>query len=178
MICGSCSIDRHFNIKGVGTVVIGSIVDGCFKKHDKMKVLPIKKEIVLKSIQKHDVDVNECVKGDHVGLALRGIEPNELDRGYVITTNPSVKMTNIISGRISLVKYWKSPFKEGMMLHIGHWMQVIPCRVGFIDNGSDFRTAKVRLDMDLELIYKPGDTVIIMYLDGGRLRVAGSMCIS
>lgn len=175
--CGSCPVDSHFNVKGVGTVVLGSVIDGHFKKHDKMTVFPIKREVILKSIQKHDLDADDGVKGDHVGLALRGIESDELDRGFVVTTDPSVKMTRSVSGKVSLVKYWPSALKEGMVLHIGHWMQMVPCRVTAVDNGSDFRSADVTFELDSDIIHKPGDKAIIMYLEGGKLRVAGSVIL-
>ena len=176
--CGSCPVDSHFNVRGVGTVVLGSVIDGYFKKHDKMTVFPIKREVILKSIQKHDLDADDGVKGDHVGLALRGIESDELDRGYVVTTDPSVKMSRKVEGNVSLVKYWASPLKEGMVLHIGHWMQMVPCRIASVDNGDDFRTAKVEFDLESDMIHKPGDKAIIMYLEGGKLRVAGSIVLN
>lgn len=176
--CGSCPVDSHFNVRGVGTVVLGSVIDGYFRKHDKMTVFPIKREVILKSIQKHDLDAYDGVKGDHVGLALRGIESDELDRGYVVTTDPSVKMSRKVEGNVSLVKYWASPLKEGMVLHIGHWMQMVPCRIASVDNGDDFRTAKVEFDLESDMIHKPGDKAIIMYLEGGKLRVAGSIVLN
>lgn len=176
--CGSCPVDSHFNVRGVGTVVLGSVIDGYFRKHDKMTVFPIKREVILKSIQKHDLDADDGVKGDHVGLALRGIESDELDRGYVVTTDPSVKMSRKVEGNVSLVKYWASPLKEGMVLHIGHWMQMVPCRIVSVDNGDDFRTAKVEFDLESDMIHKPGDKAIIMYLEGGKLRVAGSIVLN
>lgn len=175
--CGSCPVDSHFNVKGVGTVVLGSVIDGHFKKHDKMTVFPIKREVILKSIQKHDLDADDGVRGDHVGLALRGIESDELDRGFVVTTDPSVKMTRSVSGKVSLVKYWPSPLKEGMVLHIGHWMQMVPCRITAVDDGPDFRSAQVTFELDSDIIHKPGDKAIIMYLEGGKLRVAGSVVL-
>lgn len=176
--CGSCPVDSHFNVRGVGTVVLGSVIDGYFRKHDKMTVFPIKREVILKSIQKHDLDADDGVKGDHVGLALRGIESDELDRGYVVTTDSSVKMSRKVEGNVSLVKYWASPLKEGMVLHIGHWMQMVPCRIASVDNGDDFRTAKVEFDLESDMIHKPGDKAIIMYLEGGKLRVAGSIVLN
>ena len=176
--CGSCPVDSHFNVRGVGTVVLGSVIDGYFRKHDKMTVFPIKREVILKSIQKHDLDADDGVKGDHVGLALRGIESDELDRGYVVTTDPSVKMSRKVEGNVSLVKYWASPLKEGMVLHIGHWLQMVPCRIASVDNGDDFRTAKVEFDLESDMIHKPGDKAIIMYLEGGKLRVAGSIVLN
>ena len=176
--CGSCPIDSHFNVKGVGTVVLGSVIDGHFKKHDKMIIFPLKKEIVLKSIQKHDIDADDGVKGDHVGLALRGVESDELDRGYVATTDPSLKMTRSFTGKVTLVKFWASPLKEGMVLHLGHWMQMVPCRISSVDNGDDFRNATISLDIESDVIHKPGNKAVLMYLEGGKLRVAGSIILS
>lgn len=172
--CGSCPVDSHFNVRGVGTVVLGSVVDGWFRKHDKMTVFPLGREVVLKSIQKHDIDADDGVKGDHVGLALRGIESDELDRGFVVTTDKSVKMSRRVEGRVSLVKYWASPLKEGMVLHVGHWMQMVPCRVASVDNGDDFRSASVVLELESDVIHRPGDRAALMYLEGGKLRVAGT----
>ena len=175
--CGSCPVDSHFNVKGVGTVVLGSVIDGWFRKHDKMRVLPINREVILKSIQKHDLDADDTVKGDHVGLALRGIESDELDRGFVVTTDQSVKMSRRVEGEVSLVKYWPSPLKEGMVVHIGHWMQMVPCRIASVDDEADFRKAKVVFELESDIIHKPGDVATIMYLEGGKLRVAGSVAL-
>jgi len=173
--CGTCPVDSHFNVKGVGTVVLGSVIDGYFRKHDKMQVFPLKREVVLKSIQKHDIDADDGVKGDHVGLALRGIESDELDRGYALTTDPSVKMTRRIVGKAELIKYWPSPLKEGMVIHIGHWMQMVPCRISGVDNGSDFRNPLLTIEMETDIIHKPGDIGVMMYLEGGKLRIVGSV---
>ena len=175
--CGSCPIDSHFNVKGVGTVVLGSVIDGYFKVHDKMMIYPIKKEVILKSIQKHDIDADDGIKGDHVGLALRGIESDELDRGYVASTDPSIKMTNKVIAKASLVKFWPSAIKEGMVMHIGHWMQMVPCRVISSKDDGDFRSPELELEMDTNMIHKPGDRAIMMYLEGGKLRVVGSLVL-
>jgi len=172
---GTCPVDSHFNVKGVGTVVLGSVIDGYFRKHDKMQVFPLKREVVLKSIQKHDIDADDGVKGDHVGLALRGIESDELDRGYVLTTDPSMKMTRKLTGKAELIKYWPSPLKEGMVLHVGHWMQMVPCRIAAVDDGSNFRNPTLTIELETDIIHKPGDNGIMMYLEGGKLRIAGSI---
>jgi len=173
--CGSVPIDSHFNVKGVGTVVLGSVIDGTVKKHDKMRVLPLNETVILKSIQKHDIDSDDCVKGDHVGLALRGIESERLDRGYVLTTDNSVKMTKTVKERAELVKYWPAPLKEGMVMHIGHWMQMVPCRIKSIDNGSDWKKPIIEIEMENEIIHRPGDDAMMMYLEGGKLRVVGKI---
>lgn len=174
--CGSVPVDSHFNVKGVGTVVLGSVIDGFVKKHDKLRVLPVNETVVLKSIQKHDVDSDFGIKGDHVGLALRGIESERLDRGYVLTTDNSVKMTKQVNGKATLVKYWPSAIKEGMVMHVGHWMQMVPCRVRS-SAGDDWKNPELDIELESEIIHKPGDKAIMMYLEGGKLRVVGSIIL-
>ncbi len=172
--CGSCPVDSHFNVKGVGTVVLGSVADGWFRVHDKMTVWPLQKEVVLRSIQKHDIDCEDGVKGDHVGLALKGIESDELDRGYVCSTDPALKMTKKIAGKVVMSKYWRTPLKEGMMIHVGHWMQMVPVHV---DAAAGDKGADVTLTLEAEMIHKPGDRAIVMYLDAGKLRVIGTIAL-
>ena len=174
--CGSVPVDSHFNVKGVGTVVLGSVVDGFVRKHDKLRVMPINETVVLKSIQRHDIDSEYGTKGDHVGLALRGIESERLDRGYVLTTDASVKITRNTKANAKLVKYWPAPIKEGMVMHIGHWMQMIPCRVRS-SSGADWRNPELELELDGEMIHKPGDRAVMMYLEGGKLRVVGTVTL-
>ena len=172
--CGSCPVDSHFNVKGVGTVVLGSVADGYFRIHDKMTVWPLKKEVVLRSIQKHDIDADDGVKGDHVGLALKGIESDELDRGFVCSTDPSIKMTSEIVCKVGYNGFWKKPLSEGMMVHVGHWMQMVPAHIASAGPDKD---SDVRFEFDSEIIHKPGDSAVVMYLEGGKLRVAGTITL-
>ncbi|MCL2143246.1 MAG: EF-Tu/IF-2/RF-3 family GTPase [Methanomassiliicoccaceae archaeon] len=175
--CGSVPVDSHFNVKGVGTVVLGSVINGTIKKHDKMRVLPLTDAVILKSIQKHDIDSDSAAEGEHVGLALRGIESERLDRGYVLTTDDSVKMSKTVIDNAKIVKYWPSPLKEGMVIHVGHWMQMVPCRIASVNNGSDPKNPATELELESEIIHRPGDDGVMMYLEGGKLRIIGKIAL-
>ena len=52
--CGSVPVDHHFNVKGVGTVVLGSVAQGVIRKHQRVMVLPGGAAATVRSIQKHD----------------------------------------------------------------------------------------------------------------------------
>lgn len=171
--CGSCPVDSHFNVKGVGTVVIGAVADGWFRVHDKMTVWPLGKEVILRSIQKHDIDCDDGVKGDHVGLALKGIESDELDRGFVVSTDPSIKMTQELSAKVDYNRFYRGELKEGMMVHVGHWMQMVPARI----EAASGKDSEVKMAFDGKIIHKPGDLAVVMYLEGGKLRVVGTVIL-
>jgi selenocysteine-specific translation elongation factor len=174
---GVVPVDAHFNVKGVGVVVLGSVAQGSIKKHDTLRVLPTTKTAQIRSIQKHDDDAESAVKGDRVGLALKNIESEDLDRGFVLTTDPSVIFSETITGQAQLVKYWPAPIKEGMVIYAGHWMQFLPTRVAKVDAGSDWRMPTLTLTMEKALVYSPGARIVLHYLEGGKLRVVGSLTL-
>jgi len=75
------------------------------------------------------------------------------------------------------VKYWPAPLKEGMVLYIGHWMQFLSTRLERIVVEGDWRKPVLTFSMDKALVYYPGASVVLHYLEGGKLRVVGSMTI-
>ena len=172
---GAVPIDHHFNVKGVGVVVLGSVARGIIRKHDTLKVLPTEKTAQVRSIQKHDDDADYAVAGDRIGLALKNIEAGEMDRGDVLTNDPTMKFSATITGKAQLVKFWPSPLKEGMVLYAGHWMQFLPTRVEKVVAENDWRMPVITLSMERALVYPPGARVVLHYLEGGKLRVVGSM---
>jgi len=79
---GSVPVDHHFPVKGVGTVALGGVAEGTIRVHDELRVFPTSRVAHVRSIQKHDDDVTEAAAGDRVGLALKGVETGDLERGY------------------------------------------------------------------------------------------------
>ncbi|MFA5236454.1 MAG: EF-Tu/IF-2/RF-3 family GTPase [Methanoregula sp.] len=175
---GSVPIDHHFNVKGVGTVVLGCVAHGVIKKHDSLKVLPTTKTAQVRSIQKHEDDADIAVAGDRVGFALKGIEADELDRGYVLTNDPAIKCSPTVTGKAQLVKYWPAPLKEDMVIYLGHWMQFVPSRITRVSVEGDWRMPELTFALEKDLVYLPGARVVLSYLEGGKLRVVGTLTLS
>ena len=98
-----------------------------------------------------------------MGLALRDIESDELDRGFVCSTDPGIKMSDSYHGKVQYNKYWKNAVKEGMMLHVGHWMQILPVRV--VLAGAD-KDSEVTFELDGKMIHKSGDKGVQRALRG------------
>ena len=81
-------IDKVYNIKGVGCVVSGSIKYGKVKVGDELLIGPFKngefKRVKVKSIEIHYLSIEEASEGYIVGIALKGINNNEVRRGMVL----------------------------------------------------------------------------------------------
>lgn len=175
---GTVTIDHHFNIRGIGTVILGGVVRGGIRKHDTMTVYPGERAVTVRSIQKHDDDFDWAAEGDRVGLALKNIEAGDLDRGYVLSTDPAIRVGTGLKTRATLVRYWPAPITPGMVLHLGHWMQFIPARVEAVQDGGDWRRPMLTLALEKDLVHLPGDRAVLHYLEGGKLRIAGHIELS
>jgi selenocysteine-specific translation elongation factor len=173
---GTVPVDHFFHVKGIGTVILGSVAAGTVHTHDTMQVLPMKKQVQVRSIQKLDDDADGAVRGDRVGISLKGIEASELDRGYVIS-NDGMKTSDLIEGRIDLVNYWTLPLKKGMVVHAGHWMQFLPGRIETVDESGGANHPQVTIRLANEIVHPPGARAILHYLEGGKLRVMGTLSL-
>lgn len=172
---GTVTIDHHFNVKGIGTVILGGVVSGFIRKHDTLTLLPEKKDIQLRSIQKHDDDAEWATEGERVGLALKNIDADDLDRGDVLTTDNSIISSSEITGTVELVPYWKSPLPEGMVVHVGHWMQFITGKI--TSSGGNLEKPEITIALEKDIVHIPGGRAVLHYLDGGKLRIVGTITI-
>jgi selenocysteine-specific translation elongation factor len=172
---GTVPVDHAFSVKGVGTVILGLVTKGTIKKHDMLKILPGTKTIQLRSIQKHDDDFDAASDGDRVGLALKNVEVKDVERGTVLTTDPAVKTSKTLETHASLVKYWPAPLKAGMMMHLGHWMQFLNCKVEAVTDEGDWHKPVLTLALEKEIVHYSGDQAVLTYLENGKLRVTGTV---
>jgi selenocysteine-specific translation elongation factor len=172
---GTVPVDHAFNVKGVGVVVLGVVTSGFVQKHSTLNVFPGSKTAQVRSIQKHDDEFDIAGEGDRVGLALKNIEVEDLDRGTVLTNDSSIKASSKLETHAALVKYWQMPIKTGMVMHVGHWTQFITTKVEAVVEGSDVKKPALTLTLDKSLIYRPNDKAVLMYLEGAKLRIAGTI---
>jgi selenocysteine-specific translation elongation factor len=172
---GTLPVDHFFNVRGIGTVVLGSLAEGSIKKHDVLMVLPGEKTAQVRSIQKHDEDSDSAGVGERTGIALKGIEVEDLDRGTILTNDKSIKQVSSLQTKATLVKFWPTPLKEGMVLHVGHWMQNVPARVEAALAEGDWHKVDLKLKLDKMLVYRPGAKAVLTYPEAGKLRVVGTV---
>ena len=77
-------VDQYFNVKGVGLVAIGYVQSGTVNKHDRLLALPTAESGVTRSLQVMDDDVDTAVAGDRVGVAMRDLREEALERGTIL----------------------------------------------------------------------------------------------
>jgi len=79
-------VEDVFSIKGRGTVVTGRIERGVVKVNEEIEIVginPIKKSVVT-GVEMFNKQLDEGQAGDNVGVLLRGIEKDDVERGQVL----------------------------------------------------------------------------------------------
>jgi len=87
-------IEDVFSIKGRGTVVTGRIDRGRVKVNDNVEVVGIRPKTtstVVTGVEMFRKQLDEGQAGDNVGLLLRGVEKDDVERGQVIAAPGSIK---------------------------------------------------------------------------------------
>jgi selenocysteine-specific elongation factor len=74
-------IDRAFSLRGIGTVVTGTLWSGSIAAGDLLRLEPNGRTVRVRSVQVHDQPVEEAQAGQRVAVNLPAIERGELRRG-------------------------------------------------------------------------------------------------
>ena len=80
-------VEDVFSIKGRGTVVTGKVSRGVLKVNEEVEIVGLSektKKTVVTGVEMFRKSLDEAMAGDNVGLLLRGVEKDEVQRGQVI----------------------------------------------------------------------------------------------
>ncbi|MDE1869091.1 MAG: hypothetical protein KGH60_03970 [Candidatus Micrarchaeota archaeon] len=88
-------IDKAFNVKGVGTVALGIVTKGRIKVHDNL-LHSSGKTVSIRSIQAQDEDQKEAGVGVRVGLALKNIDADDIEKGDILSSKAVKRVKNIV----------------------------------------------------------------------------------
>ena len=86
-------VEDVFSIKGRGTVPTGRVERGVIKSGDEIEIVGLKetRKVVAVSLEMFHKTMQEAEAGDAVGVLLRGIDRDEIERGQVLAKPNTVK---------------------------------------------------------------------------------------
>ncbi|WP_020471212.1 elongation factor Tu [Zavarzinella formosa] len=97
------SVEDVFSIKGRGTVATGRVERGKGKVGDEVEIIGLRKDnvkTVLTGIEQFNKTCDTAMAGDNVGVLLRGIDRDGIERGQVIAKPGSITPHTIFEGNI------------------------------------------------------------------------------
>lgn len=95
-------VEDVFSIKGRGTVATGRIEQGIVKVNEEVEMVGIKdtRKVVITGVEMFKKLLDQGQAGDNVGLLVRGIERDEIERGMVLAKPGSITPHTEFEGEI------------------------------------------------------------------------------
>jgi len=144
------AIEDVFSIKGRGTVATGRIERGVVKVNDEVEMVGLRptKKVVVTGVEMFRKMLDEGQAGDNVGILLRGIEREDIERGQVLAKPGSITPHKEFEAEIYVLTKEEggrhTPFSKGY-------------KPQFYIRTTDV-TGEIELPKDTEMVM-PGDTV-------------------
>ena len=85
-------VEDVFSIKGRGTVVTGRVERGSLKVNEEIEIIGIKptNKTVVTGLEMFRKTLDETQAGDNVGVLLRGVEKDDIERGQILAKPGSI----------------------------------------------------------------------------------------
>lgn len=95
------NVDRVFSVKGFGTVVTGTLLDGSVNAGDDLYLYPSQKKTRIRNIQVHETDVKSAQAGQRTALNLANIATDEIQRGDVLSVSEKLEDTWMLDVKVT-----------------------------------------------------------------------------
>lgn len=143
-------IEDVFSIKGRGTVATGRIETGIVKVNEEVEIVGIRdtRKTVVTGVEMFKKNLDQGQAGDNVGILLRGIEREDIERGQVLAKPGSITPHTEFDSEVYILT------KEEGGRHTPFFKGYKP---QFYFRTTDV-TGEVELPADKEMVM-PGDTV-------------------
>ncbi|MDR0299041.1 MAG: elongation factor Tu [Streptococcaceae bacterium] len=146
-------VEDVFSITGRGTVASGRIDRGTVKVNDEVEIVGIKpetKKAIVTGVEMFRKTLDQGLAGDNVGVLLRGVQRDEIERGQVLAKPGSITPHTKFKGEVYVLT------KEEGGRHTPFFDNYRP---QFYFHTTDV-TGSLRLPAGIEMVM-PGDNVTI-----------------
>jgi elongation factor Tu len=151
------SVEDVFSITGRGTVATGRVEKGKVKVGESVEIIGIQetRKSVVTGIEMFRKLLDDAQAGDNIGMLLRGIEKNQVERGQVIAVPGSIKPHKKFKGQVYVLTKEEggrhTPFFSGYRPQF-YFRTTDVTGIAHLPDGVEMVMPGDNITMDIELI--------------------------
>lgn len=126
-------VDRAFSVKGYGTVVTGTLLDGCLARNSSAVLYPQCLPVKIRGLQVHGEDRKKVFPGERAAVNLSDTRKEEIHRGEVLALAGSVVPAYVLDVKIQCLPHSGRKIANGMRAHVYHGSRELLGRVVLMD---------------------------------------------
>jgi selenocysteine-specific elongation factor len=156
-------IDRVFTLRGIGTVVTGTLWSGSIAAGDQLAIEPGGRPARVRSVQVHDQAVQSAAAGQRVAVALVGVERSHVRRGDALAAPGAMRSSFRLECSLEVLPQAPRDLRSGERVTVHHGTSETPARV-IVRGGSEIAAGaegRAQLRLERPLAAAAGDHVVI-----------------
>jgi len=154
-------IDRVFALAGAGTVVTGSTWSGTVKAGATVRLLPLDREVRVRSIEVHGEETDRAAPGRRTALALVGVAKEELERGHVALTGAGWAPTTALDVALELLPSVRKPLAARTRIRVHLGTAEVLARVAQVRSIAPGESGVARLLLERPIVARGRDRFVI-----------------
>jgi selenocysteine-specific elongation factor len=156
-------IDRVFTLRGIGTVVTGTLWSGTLEAGMRLELLPQSEEVRVRSLQVHDQERERVFAGERAAVNLAGTPRQSVTRGDVLAEPGWLRPTYMIDIRVRILRDWSKPVKRGARVRFHHGTREVLGRIYPLEGEQVAPGESVAAQLRLEevVVVAPGDHFVM-----------------
>lgn len=156
-------IDRIFSVKGFGSVVTGTLVEGTIKPDDELVLYPSGSKVKVRGVQVHGQKAEAGYAGQRVAINLAGIDKEKIERGDSLAAPNSMTPTMMIDCKIRVLETAPKDVEHWDRVRVYHGAKellgrIVPLENQMIQRGHE---GYVQIRLEESLSCKTGDKIIL-----------------
>lgn len=158
-------VDRVFTLKGFGTVVTGTLMEGRIKKEQDVVLYPEEAPVKVRSIQVHSKDVESAGAGQRVAVNIPDRKKEEILRGDVLATKGTLYPTRMVDVEVEVLKHTERTIRHGSRVHIYHGTRELLGKIVLMDREElkAGERAFAQLRLEEETVVRKGDRFVLRF---------------
>ncbi len=171
-------VDRVFTLRGIGTVVTGTLWEGSVADGEEAVVQPAGRRLRVRNVQVHGKEVDRAFAGQRVAMNLPGISKKDISRGDVILSPGYLSPTLMADATLYLLENAPHPLKNRSRVRFHHGTSEVMARVILLGGRDELPPGEshyVQFRLESPAVLRYGDRYIlrsyspITTIGGGRI---------
>ncbi len=158
-------VDRVFTVKGFGTVVTGTLIEGSVKLGEEVEIYPEGPVVRVRGIQNHGREEAEASAGQRTALNLSNISKEGLERGEIIARPGSMIPSCRVDAKIKMFDHTARliRYNDPVRVAFGASEQVARAMLLDQDQIKASEEAFVQFHFDEPVTVRTGDRLVVRF---------------
>ena len=156
-------IDRVFSIKGFGTVVTGTLLDGKLTVGDDVEILPSGIRGRIRGLQTHKQAEEVAIPGSRTAVNITGVDTAQIQRGNVLVKSGTYQISKRIDAQVRMLADAAASISHNNKFRFFHGADEFLARVRVIGKNEILRgeSGFAQLELDHPAVIQRGDRFIL-----------------